>query len=348
MSANEYVTNYTEEENVGNKYRIDYRNDINNFISELRRRRIEESVQNAGRFLNNRDEERALLAKALGWPLNDNNIGAPKVQITKVTEETGVCIYRTVFEILNIRYYGLLFLQGTDKKRPLVICQHGGLGTPELCSSLLKVGSENYNDMTQRILKIGINVFAPQMLIWNPKRFDSIPDDDLRRKEVDAQLKELGSSIAALEITLLKKSLDYFCSQPYVDSERIGMVGLSYGGFYTLYMTALDTRIKAAISCSFFNDRSMYPWSDWVWNPGKAFFFDPEVAMLIYPRAICIAVGENDKLFDIKSADGEIERLKEMSYAAYKSVDWFNIAKFNGEHEFITTDDALQWFKDRL
>ena len=28
MSTNKYVTNYTEEENVGNKYRIDYRNDI--------------------------------------------------------------------------------------------------------------------------------------------------------------------------------------------------------------------------------------------------------------------------------------------------------------------------------
>ena len=39
MSANEYVTNYTEEENVGNKYRIDYRNDINNSAQAKNRRK---------------------------------------------------------------------------------------------------------------------------------------------------------------------------------------------------------------------------------------------------------------------------------------------------------------------
>lgn len=348
MPTNKYVSNYTEEENAGNKYRIAYRNDINNFISELRRRKIDESVQNAERFLNNRDKERALLAGALGWPLTEYNNGEIEMTRKKIANENGVTVFRVVFRVFTgIRYYGLLFQHNENGKKPLVICQHGGEGTPELCSSLLESGSSNYNDMTQRILSLGIDVFAPQMLIWDPKRFDE-KTDNLKRNELDLQLKQCGSSIAALEIYCLRKSLDYLCNMPTVDPERIGMVGLSYGGFYTLYMAALDTRIKAAISCSFFNDRSMYPWSDWVWNPGKAFFFDPEVAMLVYPRAICIAVGENDKLFDIKSAEGEIERLKKMSYAAYKSVDWFNIAKFNGEHEFITADDALQWFKDRL
>lgn len=51
---------------------------------------------------------------------------------------------------------------------------------------------------------------------------------------------------------------------PTVDSNKTGMVGLSYVGFYTLYIAALDTRIKAAVSCSFFNDRDRYPWSDLV------------------------------------------------------------------------------------
>ncbi|WP_438983966.1 hypothetical protein [Vulcanococcus sp.] len=34
------------------------------------------------------------------------------------------------------------------------------------------------------------------------------------------------------------------------------MMGFSYGGFYTLYTSALDQRIKAAVVSGFFNDRA--------------------------------------------------------------------------------------------
>ena len=110
-----------------------------------------------------------------------------------------------VFE--GFKFYGLLFKKNDGKRRPLVIAQHGGLGTPELCSTLFEgETSYNYNDMTQRILEYDVNVFAPQMLLWSIEEYGI----DYNRAYIDAVLKMLGGSITALEIYCLQRSLDYF------------------------------------------------------------------------------------------------------------------------------------------
>ncbi len=91
--------------------------------------------------------------------------------------------------------YGILFVRGKDHKRPLVIAQHGGLGTPEMCSGFFD--SENYNDMTRRILQKGVNVFCPQLYLWDQQRFGRGTPD---RTSLDNSLKHMGSSIAAVEL----------------------------------------------------------------------------------------------------------------------------------------------------
>jgi dienelactone hydrolase len=43
-------------------------------------------------------------------------------------------------------------------------------------------------------------------------------------------------------------TLDYLCSRPEVDANRIGCTGLSFGAYRTNYLAALDERIRAAVS----------------------------------------------------------------------------------------------------
>ena len=137
-----------------------------------------------------------------------------------------------------------LFFQKDEKKRPLVIVQHGGLGTPEFISNFYD-DTANYNHMLERVVQYDVHAFAPQLLIWSQEEYQ-LP---FNRQEIDARLKRVGSSVTAVEVYGIMRILDWFEAQDYV--KNFGMVGLSYGGFYTLTTTALEPRIQSAVSCSY-------------------------------------------------------------------------------------------------
>ena len=158
------------------------------------------------------------------------------------------------------------------------------------------------------------------------------------RQEIDAKLKRVGSSITAVEIYGIMRCLDYFEAQDYVSS--LGMLGLSYGGFYTLFTSAIDTRIKSALSCAYFNSRDNYTFSDWTWQGAANKFDDAEVAALTYPRKLYLRVAESDPLFDPSFARRSFETIKRR--CAEVGTDWVDFAVFEGEHEFVKDDAPLQ------
>lgn len=236
--------------------------------------------------------------------------------------------------------YGILFVRDKENKRPLVIAQHGGLGTPEMCSGFFD--SENYNDMTRRILQKDVNVFCPQLYLWDQQRFGHGTPD---RTSLDNSLKHMGSSIAAVELDGLMKCIDWLSALSWVDAERIGMIGLSYGGFYTLYLTALDKRIKAALCSCYFNDRTYYSNSDWSWFGSANMFEDAEVALLIFPRKLWIQVADNDELFHVSSAKKEFERLEKY----YENMPTqLHLEVFPGVHEFSKSDAGIDFVVQEL
>ncbi len=282
------------------------------------------------------EKYRSDLKEMLGWPLTKERSGAPKAEEEFLCDEGEFSIYRMRFEILDgLKMTGLLFKRNDGKKRPLVIAQHGGQGTPEQVADILnEVGTDNYNYMIDRVMKYDVNVFAPQLMLWLTDRYGA----DYNRQEVDAKLKRVGSSITAIEIYGIQRILDYFETQDYVTN--FGMVGLSYGGFYTLFTSAVETRIKSAISCAFFNDRKKYTYPDWVWQNSAAKFNDAEIAALVYPRRLCIEIGDNDAHFSGESGVKEFERLKKLSEEV--GIDWLDFILFEGTHEFHKDDMPIE------
>ena len=204
----------------------------------------------------------------------------------------------------------------------------------ELISGIYDGDTANYNDMLERVLKHDAHVFAPQLLLWDQKQYEVACE----RREIDARLKRVGSSVAAVELYGLMRVLDYFEAKENVSS--FGMVGLSYGGFYTLYLTALDERIKSAISCSFFNKRDQYPWSDWTWFSSAEMFDDAEIAALVYPRKLCIALGNKDELFSVSHGVRSYEVLVEMCREV--GTDWLSFLTFDGGHAFFKDDAPIE------
>ena len=283
----------------------------------------------------NQEKYRQDLREMLGWPLvGYTDDRETTVSFEKLSEEENFTLYRAEFEILEgVKLSGLFFKMNGEGKKPLVIVQHGKSGTPEIMSGIF--GSTwNYNDMLLRVAKHNVHVFAPQLLLWDVAQYGA----PYERITMDAALKRTGSSIAAIELYEISGIIDYFEKQDYVSS--FGMVGLSYGGFYTLYATALDTRIKSAISCSFFASRDACSWSDWVWQDSANRFDDAEVACLVYPRRLCLEMGTRDELFRSEYSKESFERIK--AYCKDAHTDWCDLILFDGKHEFCLDDAPIE------
>jgi len=283
----------------------------------------------------NPDKYRGELRQMLGWPLvGHTDTGAPNISFVKLSDEDGYELFRAEIEILcGLMLSGLFFKMKGESKKPLVIVQHGGSGTPEIISGVYG-STANYNDMLMRVAKHNVHVFAPQLLLWKAEQY-GVPYD---RKALDGALKRVGSSIAAIELYGISRIIDFFEGEDYVS--RFGMVGLSYGGFYTLYASALDTRIRSALSCSFFNKRDIYGWSDLVWQNSASLFDDSEVACLVYPRRLCLETGTRDELFDSSYAKESFERIK--AYCKDVGTDWCELILFDGKHEFCKDDAPIE------
>ena len=126
------------------------------------------------------------------------------------------------------------------------------------------------------------------------------PDTDPESVE-DDRLRLVGTSLTAVEIAKITRSLDVLLKRPEVDPKRVGMVGLSYGGYYTLVTMALEPRIRAGVSSCYFGVQEGRYAQDELSVPGDFRFpdrftllNDPEVAALICPRPLEIQAGSRD------------------------------------------------------
>ena len=335
--------NYIEDKNSGAPYRAQYYETLLQMLEGRRKACDKRRKEHFEAMRANPEKYRREFCEMLGWPLTEYDREMPKVEEHHVFSDDEREISRLVLTLpIGVKFYGILMKHKDGKRRPLSIVQHGGDGISERLLGLFDGQTSNYNDIAERVFSRGINVFLPQLLLWSEKYYEPRIGDAgniAARRAFDAELKQAGSSITAVEIYGIMKSIDYLSTRPFVDPSRIGMVGLSYGGFYTLFTAAVDTRIKAALASSQYNDRYKYPWSDWTWFSAAEKFLDNEVAALVFPRRLFLAVGESDELFSQDGARSAFKELLEMLPG-----EWVNFTVFSGAHEFIKDDDIMEKF----
>lgn len=271
----------------------------------------------------------------LGLPGRFDPQDAP-AEVEQVGEDAFAKISRVWVPVLpGLSLYGILF-ENHVGRAPLVLVQHGGQGTPELCGGFF--GSENYNEIVRRFLLRGVHVFAPQLLLYKAERFGDAYD----RPAIDNTLKQLGTTFAALQVFELRRGIDWLARLPFVDAGRIGMAGLSYGGFFTLLTAAAEPRIRAAYVSSFFNDRFRYNWLD-MSLPGQAErFMDAEMAALVCPRPLWLESGRDDELFDAAAAQACAKPVAAL-YGRLGIPERFRFALFEGTHEFCKQDGGVDF-----
>lgn len=304
---------FLEDKRVGNPFRQEYADGAERLIEARFEALASERASRMPPEALAADPEgyRRQFVELLGWPLTDYAPGqSPAVRRTLVREEAQYALHRLQLEALpGLWFYGLLFVPKPSGKYPLIIAQHGGGGTPELCADLN--GNNNYRRMAMRALERGAVVFAPQLFLWDKSDQDQPAHPGYGvaydRLYMDMRLRQLGGSITALELTCLRRSLDYLLTLPEVDG-RAGMLGLSYGGFFSIMLPAVEPRIKSAYSCCYFAGRKVYHTPDWLWQGAASRFLNAEIAALIAPRALCIEVGRNDPVLPPEGAREEYLR----------------------------------------
>ena len=145
-----------------------------------------------------------------------------------------------------------------------------------------------------------------------------------------------------MELTCLQRALDALTARPDIDGARVGMIGLSYGGFHTLFAAAADPRIRVAVSSCFFNDRRKYGRTDWGWFNAANTFFDAEVAGLVCPRALYIEMGENDPLITVEGARREAPKVRAI-YERLGIPERFCYHEHPGVHELDMVDGGIDF-----
>jgi len=119
-------------------------------------------------------------------------------------------------------------------------------------------------------------------------------------------------------------ALDYLCSRPEVDRQRVGTFGMSMGSTRAWWLAALDRRVRAtvAVACltryqELIAHGALSAHGIYYFVPGVLRHFDSEtIVACIAPRALLTLTGDSD---DGSPVDG-VRRINEAVASAYAAV----------------------------
>jgi dienelactone hydrolase len=238
--------------------------------------------------------------------------------------------------------YGILLLPKDLKpgeKRPVVVCQHGLEGRPQDVVNP-KEKTKYYNSFGAQLADLGYIVYAPQ----NPY----IGQDKFR--VLQRKANPLKLSLFSFIVRQHERTLDWLATLPFVDGERIGFYGLSYGGKTAMRVPALLPRYKLSICSGDFNEwimknvstdyRGSFLYSSYMYSGeyempefdlGHTFNY-AEMAALIAPRPFMVERGHNDGVGIDEMIAYEYAKVRRL-YSRLKMPERTDIEFFAGAHE---------------
>jgi dienelactone hydrolase len=248
--------------------------------------------------------------------------------------------YEVVLDVFpGVVAYGILLVPkdlAPGERRPVVVCQHGLEGRPQ--HTIAGEGEDGYGPykaFAARLAERGFVTFAPQNLYIFGDRFRT-----LQRKA-----NPLGKTLFSVIVPQHQQIVDWLQTLPFVDPERIGFYGLSYGGKTAMRVPALVTDYKLSICSADFNEwvwknastRSPY---SYVWTGEYEIFeFDlgstfnyAEMAALIAPRPFMVERGHFDGVAPDETVGYEFAKVRHLYAARLKVPERCEIEWFDGPH----------------
>ncbi len=262
---------------------------------------------------------------------------APSPRSRVIYDEPRWTGYEVVLDVWPGAFaYGILLLPKDlreGEKRPVVVCQHGLEGRPQ---DVADPKAQNcYHRFAARLADRGFVVFAPQ----NPY----IGGDAFR--VIQRMANPLKCSLFSLIVRQHEVITEWLASLPFVDSQRIGFYGLSYGGKTAMRVPALVPRYCLSICSADFNEwvrknvTIEAGYSYMFTGEYEMFEFDlghkanyAEMAALIAPRPFMVERGHRDGVAPDEWVAYEYAKVRRR-YADLKLPERTEIEFFDGPHE---------------
>jgi len=176
-----------------------------------------------------------------GWPAEWVS-ASPRFEETGVIEAAGYRVRKLRYEIVPGFFSAALLYEptGPAARRPAILNVNGHVGPPgktveykqKRCITFAKNG----------IVALNLEWMAFGELAAKGNSHWYAPHLDL-----------VGANGVGLFYLAMRKGLDHLYEHPGVDRERIGMTGLSGGGWQTIVLSALDERVRATVPVAGFN-----------------------------------------------------------------------------------------------
>ncbi|RLE99105.1 MAG: hypothetical protein DRJ63_06290 [Thermoprotei archaeon] len=285
---------------------------------------------------------RGKLIELMGIPLEEKEL---EVKVLDEKDMGGFLFKKISYRSLE-DYVRAYVIVPKDSCGAGVVClhQHGGLfkiGKNQV------VGIEGSKDQKYglELAERGYVVIAPDAKYFGERLEKNVSGWRGRSEGEESErfgaMKELlyGRTLQGLMVWDAMRAVDYLVEYENVDEKRIGAIGHSMGGQWTLYLAAVDTRIAAAVSnCGFASHRSflehkiIHNFAAYI--PGMLKYMDvPDVLCLVAPRAFMIIAGKRDPVFPLEGVVEVYEKAREI-YSEMNAEVKLKLSVFDTGHEF--------------
>jgi hypothetical protein len=201
---------------------------------------------------------------------------------TKVIKKKGFTVKNIYFQTQpNIYATANLYIPDGEGPFPAVIVMSGHSKTGKTY--------KNYNEVGQTLALNGyvsLNIDP-----WGAgERATQHGEFEYHGSKLGVSLVDVGVSLMGMQITDNIRGVDLLSSLPYVDAKNIGATGASGGGNQTMWLAALDKRVKAAVPVVSVGSFESYVMRHncvcEVLHNGLTFTEEDAILALVAPRAI--------------------------------------------------------------
>lgn len=206
-----------------------------------------------------------------------------------------------------------------------------------------------YHGFATRFAEEGCVVLCPDQIGFGER---ALPEGKVTYQVLTHGLNMLGQTLIGWRYWDLVRALDLLQGLKTVSSKRIGVMGLSLGGEMTLFASALETRVKAAVVCGYLTSHR----NTFLDRPHctcghlrdlAKYFEHVDLGALIAPRPLFLDSGRKDSSFPYRDAQAVVRQLRKVYKLYDRPQSDLGIEVHDGAHE-ISGIKSVPWLLKRL